>query len=183
MLSQDSFDKSVSILATNTYDVIVEMYDALSERLGNAEEDFSSKNASVIRDVRSMKRQLNVLKSKRNYIDNEEIPYYAFQLDMIRTELEESVSRALLVEKIRKARKQIEDIDTKMKWMNNRIRKSAKSPALVRKFIQELLEERLVIWNALQIANYLSRNELRFGDLRESDLDRIYYKLRGEGEL
>lgn len=179
----ESFDTSVEMVATKTIDVIHDIYDALDHRMSEAREELETKEESVLVAVRNMKHQLSILKKKHQKIVAEEIPYLTFQLTQAKSETNESASQTLLVSKIKVAKKKSDDIETKMKWMRARIRKLSKAPNLVRLYLGELQEEMVIVQNAIKINTYLQENNIRFGDLRASDLDKMFYSLRGKGEL
>lgn len=182
-LMYDSFDSSVEMVATKTTDIIHNIFDALDSRMAEAREELETKESSVVVAVRKMKQQLSVLKKKHDKIELEEIPYLSFQLAQAKSETNESASQTLLVSKIKLAKKKSADIETKMKWMRARVRKLSKAPNLVRLYLGELQEEMVIVQNAVKINDYLQNNNIRFGDLRASDLDKMFNRLREKGEL
>lgn len=182
-LSQASFDKTVELVATRSSKNILDISDALHQRIADAKDELETKQHDVLISLRNMKKQLTVLKQKKNKIETEEIPYLSFQLQQSQIETKESAAQTLYVEKIRIAHKKVQDIETKIRQMHARIRKISRSPNLIQRYIGDLQEEMLVVANAIKIIDYLSQTGLRFGDLRASDLTRMFNKLRWEGEL
>lgn len=183
MLSQDSFDKSVELLAVNTADQLVYIHEALIDRRNDAHRELESDLEDVVKTMRRLKRQMAVLEEKRRVLDEDDLGYLTFRLNELAPDDNISVSKTVLVGKIREARKKVEDVDTKIEWMGNRIRKLARKPSVMWRYIGDLNEEVFQARNALKMRWYLDDNGIRFGDLRSQDFDRMYYKLRENGEL
>lgn len=183
MLSQESFDKSIELVAVNTEDQLVYLHDALWERRSDAFKELEYDIGNVVGTVKRLKRQLLVLQKKRAQLEGEDLDFYVFRLNEISADDKVSVSKTLIVSKIRETRKKIEDIDTKIRWMGNRIRKIARTPNTIWRHIGDLNEEVLEAMNALRIRRYLDENNIHFGDLRSHDFNRMFYKLREDGYL
>lgn len=182
-LSQESFDNSVQVVATQTPEAIVGTFNALDRRISDAREELTEKQTNVLNSVRKMKRQLDVLQKTKTQIETMDIPYYIFQLNQAQSETKISASQTLYVEKIKSCRSKVEDLQTKINWLHARVRRLSKAPNIVRLYLGELNEELTVINNAIKISDYLTHQGTRFADLRASDLNRMFYSLRKDGEL